>query len=183
MMDQKRAACLATEANFRSGDPHFTSKCLQSVWAVLSSLYDRDLPAGSYLLQHGIHDGISVQVMNSTDQSQQAYYDLHQEYSIDTNATAARDVSENWVALDPWTVLPVQRSLNRPPLTFEPTDSGTNCFTFPLNECMKSFFFPFVLVCGVSYHRYSFVCIPARWIGACKTKERSSSADEEPEEI
>jgi len=123
MMDQKRAACLATEANFRSGDPNFTSKCLQSVWAVLSSLRDKELPAGSYLLQHGVHDGINVQVLNSTDQAQQFHYDLHQEYSIDTNVTAVRDVSENWVALDPWTIVPVQRALNRPPLTFDPPDS------------------------------------------------------------
>lgn len=131
MMDQKRAACLATEANFRSGDPNFTSKCLQTVWAALSSLHDRDLPSGSYLLQHGVHDGINVQVMSSTDQPQQAHYDLHQEYAVDTNVTITRDATENWIALDPWTIIPVQRALNRPPLTFEPPDSGTKRSIFP----------------------------------------------------
>lgn len=124
MMQNKNYQCLAAEAHLRSGDPLFFQKNLQSVWGVLSSLRDLNLDEGSYLLQHGGRDGVVAQVLVTTEQEFSSY-DLHEAYeSVDTNATVTCDPDESWVALDPWTVLPVQRALNKPPLTFEPNKSG-----------------------------------------------------------
>jgi len=38
----------------------------------------------------------------------------------DVNASIMQDAAENWIALDPWTVMPFQRVLNRPPPLYSP---------------------------------------------------------------
>ena len=111
---------LAADSAHRYGLQYQAPNCLSTVWAVLTSLRDLNLSSGSYLLQHGSLDGISVHVMQSTDK-ESSTYDLHQTYAnVDTSAVAVKQISDQWVPLDPWTVLPVQRALGRAPLTFEP---------------------------------------------------------------
>ena len=124
MMQNKDYKCLVAEVHLRSGDSLFFHKSLQSVWGVLSSLRDLNLDEGSYLLQHGPRDGVAVQVLIATEKALSSY-DLHEAYeSVDTSVTVPCDPKESWIALDPWTVLPVQRALNKPPLTFEPAIDG-----------------------------------------------------------
>ncbi|XP_046437519.1 little elongation complex subunit 2-like isoform X2 [Daphnia pulex] len=120
--EQKDVACLEAENSFQYGTQNKPANCLKNVWAVLSSLCDLNLSPGKFLLRHGFHDGICIQVWESTDKESSSL-DLHQIYAeIDTTANAVRDVGENWVALDPYAVLPIQRALFRPPLTFEPEE-------------------------------------------------------------
>jgi hypothetical protein len=123
--EQKDVACLEAENSFQYGTQNKPVNCLKNVWAVLSSLCDLNLSPGKFLLRHGFHDGICIQVWESTDKESSSL-DLHQIYAeIDTTANAVRDVGENWVALDPYAVLPIQRALFRPPLTFEPEEGQT----------------------------------------------------------
>lgn len=59
--------------------------------------------------------------MRLIQQAESGRFNLHSAYSaVDTSATAACQVADEWLPLDPWTILPVQRVLGRPPLTFEP---------------------------------------------------------------
>ena len=124
MVEQKNKNCLLSEINFKYGDQFRPSNGLHTVWAVLSSFRDMDLSPGSYLLRHGINDGICVQVWEASSNKESCSLDLHQVYAaVDPKDTITRDPSEMWVALDPFAVFPVQRALNRPPLTFEPTSA------------------------------------------------------------
>lgn len=130
MAEQKDKACFDAEINFQYGDKFKPANCLQNIWAVLSSLCEMDLSPGSFLLRHGFYDGICVQVWNSTDK-ESSTLDLHQTYAaVDTTINAIRDTSDVWLPLDPWTVLPIQRALNRPPLTFQPTVEGKQNLNF-----------------------------------------------------
>jgi hypothetical protein len=122
--ETKDVACLEAENSFQYGTQNRPANCLQNIWAVLSSLCDLNLSPGKFLLRHGFHDGICIQVWESAEKESSSL-DLHQIYDeIDPTANAVRDVSENWLALDPYAVLPIQRALFRPPLTFEP-EEGT----------------------------------------------------------
>ncbi|KAK4022764.1 hypothetical protein OUZ56_008211 [Daphnia magna] len=122
MCEQKDAACLEAEISFQYGTHNKPANSLQTIWAVLSSLCDLNLSPGQFLLRHGFHDGMCIQVWESTGKESSSL-DLHKIYNeIDPTANAVRDVSENWSALDPCAVFPIQRALNRPPLTFEPTE-------------------------------------------------------------
>lgn len=121
MVETKDKACFEIETTFKYGEQFKPSNCLQNLWAIFSSLHETNFAEGSYLLRHGFHDGICVQVWQSTNQESSSL-DLHQVYaSVDTTANAVRDIKDNWMALEPCVVLPIQRALNRPPLTFEPT--------------------------------------------------------------
>ena len=123
MAEQKDSACFEAEIKFQYGE-QFTLSCLHNIWAVLSSLRDMNLDSGSYLLRHGLHDGICIQVWQSTEKEPTSL-DLHQIYAaVDPNVNAVRDVADSWLALDPLAILPIQRALNRPPLTFEPEKEG-----------------------------------------------------------
>lgn len=126
MVEQKDASCLNAETNFQYGDKFKPASCLSNIWAILSSLCEMELSPGSFLLRHGLHDGICVQVWNSTERESSSL-DIHQIYgAIDPTISTVRSIDDTWLALDPWLVLPTQRALNRPPLTFEPTP-GSNC--------------------------------------------------------
>lgn len=130
--EQTDAAGLLAEAGFQFGDRFLPSNCLSQVWAVLSSLRDMDLAIGSYLLRHGVTDGMCVQVLSACEQ-QDSQFDLHLTYAaVDPKATTTPEAGESWVALDPMMVLPFQRVLERPPLTFEPRDAEgkKSCFWF-----------------------------------------------------
>lgn len=140
MAEQKDGTCLETEINFQYGEQFKPIHCLHAIWAVLSSLRDMNLNSGSYLLRHGFHDGICIQVWQSTEKESSSL-DLHQYYAaVDTSVDAVRDVADNWLALDPLVVLPIQRALNRPPLTFEPEEES-NSFTTKLRTFPIKFLF------------------------------------------
>lgn len=119
--EQKDEACLRKEINFQYGDHLRFEQSLNSIWAVLSSLYEMDLTVGSYLLRHSEKDGVSVEVLCATDE-ERASFDLHDTFtSINTEETVVKDPNEQWRPLDPFMVLPVHRALERPPVTFEPS--------------------------------------------------------------
>ena len=123
--EQRDIAYLTSDSTYRYGLQYQAPNCLSTLWAVLTSLRDLNLSSGSYLLQHGSLDGISVRVMQATDK-ETSTYDLHQTYAnVDTSAVAVKQIRDQWVPLDPWTVLPVQRTLGRAPLTFEPVEDKT----------------------------------------------------------
>ncbi|KAI9555667.1 hypothetical protein GHT06_018182 [Daphnia sinensis] len=107
MCEQKDAACLEAEISFQYGTHNKPANSLQTIWAVLSSLCDLDLSPGHFLLRHGFHDGICIQVWESTEKESSSL-DLHKIYSeIDTTANVVRDISENWSALDPCAIFPI----------------------------------------------------------------------------
>ena len=125
MTEQKNEACLLAEAQFQFGDAFKPNDCLQQIWAVLSSLKDKDLDPGNYLMRHGKNDGICVQLWSATTEKEASTMNLREAYgAVDVNASIMQDGAENWIALDPWTAMPFQRVLNRPPLLFNPSDTG-----------------------------------------------------------
>lgn len=118
--EQKDEACLTKEANFQYGDHFRFEQSLNAIWSVLTSLHEMDLAAGPYLLRHDENDGVTVQVLSATDE-QHCTFNLHEAYAnINPEETAIRDPNEEWIAIDPFMVLPVHRALGRPPATFEP---------------------------------------------------------------
>lgn len=143
-VEQKDIDCLESEINFQYGDQIKPANCLHNIWAVLSSLSEIKLKQGSYLLRHGFHDGICVQIWNSTDEQGESLLNLHETYTaVDTTLTVQKDVSDNWLALDPWTMFPAQRALGRPPLTFEPgkeSNSINSCVITILMSIIPAFF-------------------------------------------
>ena len=120
--EQKDEACLRKEINFQYGDHLRCEQSLNSIWAVLSSLSDMNLTVGTYLLRHGENDGVSVEVLSATEE-EHSTFDLHDTFAcVNTEEIAvAKDPNEQWMALDPFMVLPVHRALERPPVTFEPS--------------------------------------------------------------
>ena len=124
MSEQRDLSYFEADAGLHFGSQFDTKNVLENVWSVFSSLKDLNLKPGSYLLQHS--EGIAVNVLEKFEgeESSTDVYDLKVCYDIDSNSTVELDVNDLWVPLDPWTVMPIQRILARPPLTFEP-EGGT----------------------------------------------------------
>ena len=94
MSEQKDASCLSAESCFQYGEQFRADKC-QTIWAVLSSLSDMSLTPGSYLLRHGLYDGMCAQVWSATEEQSTSTFNLHEALaSVDPTATSAVKVNQ-----------------------------------------------------------------------------------------